>query len=59
MIVAALVLPETTAGMIEASTTRRPEKPRTRKPLVDHRFLDPGPCGRCPPDDRWWSRGGG
>ena len=31
MIVAALVLPETTAGMIEASTTRRPEKPRTRK----------------------------
>ena len=29
MIVAALVLPDTTAGMIEASTTRSPEKPRT------------------------------
>ena len=30
MMVAALVLPETTAGMIEASTTRSPAMPRTR-----------------------------
>src|SRR5262249_27121290 len=30
IIVAAFVFPETTAGMIEASTTRKPAKPRTR-----------------------------
>ena len=30
MIAGALVLPEVIAGMIEASTTRRPSMPRTR-----------------------------
>jgi len=35
VIVAVLVLPETTAGMIEASITRRLANPRAQ-PFVDH-----------------------
>jgi hypothetical protein len=31
MMVAALVLPDTTAGMIDASITRKRSKPRTRR----------------------------
>jgi hypothetical protein len=31
MIVAAFVLPDTTIGMIDASMTRKPARPRTRR----------------------------
>ena len=37
MIVAALVLPETTVGMTEASATRRPPKPMHPQFGIDHR----------------------
>ena len=37
MMQAALVLPETTVGMIEASATRKPARPCTLRLVVDHR----------------------
>ena len=35
--VGALVLPDGTKGMADASMTRRPSMPRTTEPLVEHR----------------------
>ncbi len=43
MTMAALVLPDTTVGMIEASTTRRPLDAAHAQPLVDHGGRHPAP----------------
>ena len=51
MMVAALVLDETTCGMIEASTTRSPSIPLKRRRVHDRARVR-CPCGRC-------RRGGG
>ena len=51
MTTAALVLPDTTVGMIEASTTRRLLDAAHAQPLVDHGGRHPRPCGRCWSDE--------
>ena len=48
---AALVLPPTTRGNTDASTTRSPATPCTRKRGIDDGVRRPSPCGNCRPGD--------
>ena len=55
MMEGALVLPEVSVGMIEASATRSP-RCHAREVGRQPQPSDPNPSCRCPPDDRWFRR---